>query len=87
MCGIVGGYGNQVSQGVAALLHRGPDAQAIKRYGALTFGHTRLSIIDLDARSNQPFEHGKVSLVFNGEIWNYKQLGEELKAVGESIPH
>lgn len=82
MCGIVGGYGDRVEQGVNALLHRGPDAQAVKRYGSLTFGHTRLAILDLDPRSNQPFQYGKVALVFNGEIWNYKAVRADLQALG-----
>jgi len=82
MCGIVGGYGDRVEQGVNALLHRGPDAQAVKRYGALTFGHTRLAILDLDPRSNQPFEYGGVALVFNGEIWNYKAVRADLQSLG-----
>ena len=82
MCGIVGSYGDKVEQGVNALLHRGPDAQAVKRFGALMFGHTRLAILDLDSRSNQPFEYGRVALVFNGEIWNYKAVRADLQALG-----
>lgn len=82
MCGIVGGYGDKVEQGVAALLHRGPDAQALIKVGKLTLGHTRLAILDLDPRSNQPFIYGKVTLVFNGEIWNYRQVRADLETLG-----
>lgn len=85
MCGVVGGYGNRVEQGVTALIHRGPDAQATKRIGALTFGHTRLAIIDPDPRSNQPFEYQGLTLTFNGEIWNYKSLRAELEASGHTF--
>jgi asparagine synthase (glutamine-hydrolysing) len=82
MCGIVGGYGDRVEAGVQALIHRGPDAQALARVGALTLGHTRLSIIDPDPRSNQPFIYGDLTLVFNGEIWNYRALRAELESLG-----
>lgn len=82
MCGIVGGWYKSVEVGVSALLHRGPDAQGIIRLGTLSLGHTRLAILDLDARSNQPFVYGDTHLVFNGEIWNYKQLRDELRRDG-----
>jgi asparagine synthase (glutamine-hydrolysing) len=83
MCGIVGSFNKDlVSKGVAVLLHRGPDAQDIITVGKITLGHTRLAILDLDARSNQPFNYRDINLVFNGEIWNYKQLRDELRSLG-----
>ena len=82
MCGIIGGYGNQIEKGIKALLHRGPDAQGIVKVGQITLGHTRLAILDLDSRSNQPFTYGQVALVFNGEIWNYKQVRMDLQQAG-----
>ena len=85
MCGIVGGFGDNVETGVNTLLHRGPDAQGIVKVGKLTLGHTRLAILDLDPRSNQPFVYGRVSLVFNGEIWNYKGIRDLLKAEGKQF--
>jgi asparagine synthase (glutamine-hydrolysing) len=85
MCGIIGGYSNQIEPGIKALLHRGPDAQGLVKVGKLTFGHTRLAILDLDPRSNQPFTYGQVTLVFNGEIWNYKQVRAELQQLGYSF--
>jgi asparagine synthase (glutamine-hydrolysing) len=82
MCGIVGGFTTDIDPGIRVLLHRGPDAQARMKVGKLTFGHTRLAILDLDARSNQPFQYGRVTLVFNGELWNYKEVRAELRAFG-----
>lgn len=85
MCGIVGGFIQNIEPGVKALLHRGPDAQAIIKVGNLSLGHTRLAILDLDPRSNQPFTYGKVTLIFNGEIWNYKEIREELGQLGHTF--
>lgn len=85
MCGIVGGFGDQVEAGINSLVHRGPDAQAIRRIGSITFGHTRLAILDLDQRSNQPFTYGQTTIVFNGEIWNYLALRTELIAYGKQF--
>ncbi|SDS07612.1 asparagine synthase (glutamine-hydrolysing) [Microterricola viridarii] len=63
----------------AALQHRGPDDSGTWSEGGVGFAHTRLSIIDL-AASRQPMESvdGRWVLVFNGEIFNYRQLREEL---------
>lgn len=82
MCGIVGGYSNKIEQGVKALHHRGPDAQGLLKVGQITLGHTRLAILDLDSRSNQPFIYGNTTLVFNGEVWNYKEIRTELQRAG-----
>ena len=68
------------------LKHRGPDDHGeeiydIKNLGNVGFGHRRLSIIDLSERGHQPMHScdGRVSVVFNGEIYNYNELKEELK--------
>lgn len=82
MCGIVGGFTQDIQRGIDGLAHRGPDARGSIRVGQVTLGHTRLSILDLDARSNQPFVYQDVHLVFNGEIWNYKALRTELETAG-----
>ena len=69
---------------LALLDHRGPDARCVKALGAeLLLGHTRLSIIDLDERSNQPMVlHDRYWLIYNGEIFNYVELKQELSALG-----
>jgi len=81
MCGIIGGF-TSIAGGVERLKHRGPDAQNQITVGKVSLGHTRLAIKDLDRRSDQPFHYGNVCLVFNGEIWNYMELREELTRVG-----
>lgn len=83
MCGLIGGYGEPSDAGLAALAHRGPDAHAIVRLGRAWLGHTRLAILDLDPRSDQPFRRGPLTLVYNGEAWNYVEVREELRALGE----
>ena len=90
MCGILGIYDSsgvnksKFSESLSKLYHRGPDNQSEKEINKnLFFGHTRLSIIDLDSSSNQPFfEDENYILTFNGEIFNYLEIKEELKLKG-----
>lgn len=93
MCGILGIY-NRSSQkpfnklefdnSLLSMKYRGPDANAVKEFGnRLILGHLRLSIIDVDKENNQPFKvDNRYWIVFNGEIYNYIELREELLAVG-----
>jgi asparagine synthase (glutamine-hydrolysing) len=74
---------------IATLHHRGPDDAGTALYptgegGIVGFGHKRLSIIDLSSAGRQPMEtiDGKLSIVFNGEIYNYRELREQLLAEG-----
>lgn len=77
MCGIFGCIGTldseQKHKVTKALKHRGPDGQFFKELEGLTFFHARLSIIDVEG-GNQPFVTERVAMVFNGEIYNYKEL-------------
>lgn len=61
------------------LNHRGPDATGYVQIRENQLGHKRLKIIDLDKRSNQPFysRNGRYLLIFNGEIYNYRELARE----------
>jgi len=96
MCGIAGiidfdhvpGLGPAVQAMTDTLAHRGPDASRtfIFEQGKLSvgLGHRRLSIIDLRDSANQPLanEDGTIQLIFNGEIYNFLSLKEELEAAG-----
>ena len=66
--------------------HRGPDAKSVEFYEEgsifISFGHRRLSIIDLNENANQPYHYENYTIVFNGEIYNYLELKEELKEKG-----
>ena len=64
--------------------YRGPDAFDVKSFASKTIlGHLRLSIIDLDRENNQPFQiDNRYWVVYNGEIYNYVELREELKIKG-----
>jgi asparagine synthase (glutamine-hydrolysing) len=89
MCGIFGGILDSIenldmSRALGTLRHRGPDNQGIWFRDNVFLGHTRLSIIDLTENANQPMvsSNGCLAVVFNGEIYNYKEIRRELEAVG-----
>ena len=73
-----------VSRMTAAMASRGPDSDGVVAHGRVAFGHRRLSIIDLSARGGQPMIDSDLglTLVFNGCIYNYKDLRKELKKAG-----
>jgi len=90
MCGINGLFSSALSAGQinkcvetmnAQLAHRGPDHSGLVQHGNTGLGHTRLSIIDLSEDSHQPFysDDNKLVIVFNGEIYNYRELKLELQ--------
>lgn len=89
MCGIAGIVGLRgmaapevvVKRMTDALAHRGPDAEGVWRDGDhVALGHRRLSIIDLNPASDQPFHSsdGRYTIVYNGELYNYRELKAEL---------
>lgn len=86
MCGIYGStvsYSDEiVSAKLARINFRGPDHSAFERIGPVILGHNRLAIVDLDARSNQPFTYQHLKVVFNGEIYNYQALRLTLRELG-----
>ena len=91
MCGICGeiSFGGQADRGaveamMTVLRPRGPDASGLHEEGRVAFGHCRLKIIDLSETGRQPMVDPELglSLVFNGCIYNYKELREELTARG-----
>src|SRR3990167_7475095 len=94
MCGIAGYFGSReltqetISQTLALMRRRGPNGQnfePIHLDGANKIGyflHTRLSIIDLDTRANQPFHYKNKTLIYNGEIYNYIEVRDDLIKLG-----
>ena len=76
MCGILGTnfLSSNFAESLKLLNNRGPDFQDIIEVNQRQFGHTRLSIIDLDDEANQPMVFDDILIVFNGEIYNYKEL-------------
>jgi asparagine synthase (glutamine-hydrolysing) len=90
MCGIIGFQGrfepSHLQAGIRAIAHRGPDdhGEFVDPGTGTGLGHARLSIIDLSPLGHQPMvdREGRVQLVFNGEIYNYRELRSELEAKG-----
>tara|TARA_B100000767_G_scaffold108865_1_gene104333 strand:- start:5741 stop:7624 length:1884 start_codon:yes stop_codon:yes gene_type:complete len=90
MCGFVGFINNLNTKSLdksvilnmnQALYHRGPDDQSYLKTEKLSIGFSRLSIIDLNSRSNQPMttNNQEFIIIFNGEIYNYLELKKELE--------
>src|SRR5688572_19836682 len=92
MCGITGIFnvdGRPVSVSVLkrmtdAVRHRGPDGEGFWTNTFVGFGHRRLAIIDLSPLGHQPMqtEDGRLTIVYNGEVYNYQNLRIELEAQG-----
>ena len=79
MCGIAGFIGFEkniqyAEQANEIQKHRGPDSQAVWSNQFLSFSHQRLSIIDLSKRSDQPLIKNEFVIIYNGEVYNYKEL-------------
>ncbi|MCT4643196.1 MAG: asparagine synthase (glutamine-hydrolyzing) [Bacteriovoracaceae bacterium] len=92
MCGILGQINftgeivdsNFFKKSLDSMSHRGPDGDDIFFRKNIAFGHKRLSIIDLRSVAKQPMlsDCGKYVIIFNGEIYNYKEIREELICLG-----
>lgn len=89
MCGIYGStikYSQELTEAkLERIKFRGPDYSEVKFIDDLILGHNRLAIIDLDKRSNQPFSYLHLIIVFNGEIYNYKDIKRDLQNKGYSF--
>lgn len=99
MCGIIGVISKKnnpdfhsefivpLGQALNHMEYRGPDHQGIWSENGVCFGHRRLSIIDLSADGNQPFQSSdqRYVLVFNGEIFNYQELRSSLQNLGHAF--
>ncbi|WP_421941589.1 asparagine synthase (glutamine-hydrolyzing) [Pedobacter sp.] len=91
MCGIFGTSikykeSDVFERKLQTMHQRGPDYSTYFEVGqGIVFGHNRLAIVDLDSRSNQPFVYEHVSIVFNGEIYNFLELKDDLLKKGYSF--
>lgn len=96
MCGITGfiDFSNQqelstLEKMVSALAHRGPDSHGALLYNdpfaTIGFGHTRLSIVDTTSNGFQPMVYKEFTIVYNGEIYNYVEIREELIELGHNF--
>jgi len=96
MCGIVGalrlGSGSATDRATLesmtdALSHRGPDGCGVEVSGEIGLGHRRLRIIDLSSRADQPMWNAgrDLAIVFNGEIYNFRELRRELSVSGAHL--
>ncbi len=83
MCGIAGYFSvnnvfsrDELSAMAAAIAHRGPDAEGTYSHGNVGLAHRRLSIVDLNVRSNQPMtsQDGNFVICYNGEVYNFQEL-------------
>ncbi|MBH41822.1 MAG: asparagine synthetase B, partial [Candidatus Magasanikbacteria bacterium] len=93
MCGIFGAYSTKGRVTINekelkiltdTMLHRGPDGSGYVVASNFAFGHRRLSIIDLSEKGQQPMydKDRTVCIVFNGEIYNFQEIREELLELG-----
>lgn len=95
MCGIAGIVGHNVGRDtrervvsmLGELAHRGPDDEGLREWDGAVFGHRRLSIFDLSAAGHQPMllENGKIGIVFNGAIYNFRDLRKQLEEKGRKF--
>ena len=92
MCGVAGIWqysGAEADRSAVAsmlvpIAHRGPDGMGIWQEGRVAFGHLRLSILDLSEAADQPMltDDGSGILTYNGEVYNYRELRQELEREG-----
>ena len=95
MCGILGKISSNISAtnisefdaALSLMEHRGPDGEGIQRGDKFIFGQRRLSIIDLSDHGKQPMvsDDGMVTITFNGEIYNYKEIKANLIQKGHNF--
>jgi asparagine synthase (glutamine-hydrolysing) len=92
MCGLIGGFSRAgrtldeapIRGGLSRMARRGPDGEGLWREEDVTLGHRRLAILDLDSRAAQPMHSscGRYCMVYNGEIYNFRNLRADLEQKG-----
>jgi len=85
MCGLAGIYNgdeSRVQTMLDAITHRGPDARGVVEHAGMIHGHVRLALLDLSPASDQPFRYRGATLSYNGELWNWRSLRQDLQDRG-----
>jgi len=85
MCGVVGFNGinsQKLEKMMDSINHRGPDDRGVFESKYLSLGHVRLSILDLTSHGHQPMQYDNLSMVYNGEVYNFKEIRDELIEYG-----
>ncbi|HEY5503766.1 MAG TPA: asparagine synthase (glutamine-hydrolyzing), partial [Sedimentisphaerales bacterium] len=85
MCGIAGFNwkdNGTIEAMTEAMRHRGPDDRGTYLDDKVSLGHTRLSILDLSPKGHQPMYFQNLAIVFNGEIYNFQEIRDELQTLG-----
>ncbi|MBR29843.1 MAG: asparagine synthase (glutamine-hydrolyzing) [Spirochaetaceae bacterium] len=93
MCGILGWVGKASTEpdielfadALDLIRHRGPDGGMLWADPGVRLGHRRLAIIDLDHRSDQPMFGENLALIFNGELYNFRELRSQLQGLGHTF--
>lgn len=91
MCGIFGVIGKRIEEDLARMCvdrmyHRGPDGGGIWQEGDITLGHRRLAILDLSNNGSQPMSYlDRYVITYNGEVYNYLEIRDELRKLGYSF--
>lgn len=89
MCGIyitnIPYLKDEICDKLRSIDFRGPNNLDVKKVNNISLGHLRLSVLDLDKRSNQPYEYGNFYITYNGEIYNFESIREELITLGLSF--
>lgn len=73
---------HEVEAKLQSIKFRGPDNLGYKKISNISIGHLRLSIVDLEERSNQPYNYKNLHITFNGEIYNFTEIKKELTSLG-----
>ncbi len=85
MCGVVGFNGIDreiLEKMMQSINHRGPDDRGLFESEEFSLAHVRLSILDLTSHGHQPMEYNNLSMVYNGEVYNFKEIRDELISEG-----
>jgi len=75
----------EVENKLNLIRYRGPDNTGVLKMRDVILGHLRLAILDLDQRSNQPMRLNELTIVYNGEVYNFSSLKEELIELGHEF--